>query len=110
MTEPYKAIRELAHRALQSCDGDWNAAEQLMHRWLAEDLARKQQIMEGLLEFHIRHAITTEGRRHQQHQADLRREAIVAHEQAQETTQVVEEFLRDLEKPGGEEDEKKYGA
>lgn len=107
MIEPYQAIRELAKRALQSCDGNWNAAEQLIHRWLAEDVTVRQQIMEGLLEFHVRHAITTEGRRQQQHQADLRREAIVANEQAQETTQIVEELLRDLERPGDAEDKGK---
>ena len=107
MIEPYQAIRELAHRALQSCDGNWNAAEQLIHRWLAEDVTVRQLILEGLLEFHVRHAITTEGRRQQQHQADLRREAIVANEQAQETTQIVEELLRDLERPGDAEDKGK---
>lgn len=99
MTESHKAIWELAQRALRSCDGNWNAAEQLMHRWLAEDLAVKQRIMEGLLEFHIRHAITTEGRRQHQREADLRRDAIVAHEQAQETSQIIEEFLHDLDEP-----------
>lgn len=99
MINPYQAIRELAQRALRSSDGNWNAAEQLMHQWLAQDLPVKQRMMEALLEFHIRHAITAEGRRHQQDEADLRRDAILAHEQAQETTQIVEEFLHDLSKP-----------
>ncbi|HXH08442.1 MAG TPA: hypothetical protein VNP04_01515 [Alphaproteobacteria bacterium] len=107
MIEPYKAIRELAQRALQSCDGNWHAAEQLIHRWLAEDGTVRQQIMEGLLEFHIRHAITVEGRRQQQHQADLRRETLIANEQAQETTQIVEELLREIERPGDVEDKGK---
>jgi hypothetical protein len=99
MTDPFRAIRELAQRALQTCDGQWNAAEQLMHRWLTEDLAVKQQIIDGLLEFHIRQAITTEGRRQHQHAAEHRRDAIVAYEQAQETAQIVDELIHDLDEP-----------
>ena len=99
MTDPFRAIRELAQRALRTCDGHWNAAEQLMHRWLAEDLAVRQQIIDGLLEFHVRHAITTEGRLQHQHAADRRRDAIVAYEQAQETAQIVDELLHDLDEP-----------
>lgn len=101
MTDCYQAIRELARRAVQACDGDWHAAEQLVHRWLAQDPATKQRIMEGLLEFHIRHAITAEARRQHQREADRRRDAIVAHEQAQETAHLLEELLRDLEEADG---------
>jgi hypothetical protein len=103
MQDAYQLIRELARKALLACEGNWNKAEALIDQWLAEDPAQKQQLMQTLLEFHIRHAITTEGRRQQQQAADLRREALMAQEQDQETTQTVEEFLRELRGPGGDE-------
>src|SRR6266511_1274025 len=101
MQDVYQLIRELARKALPACEGNWNKAEALINQWLAKDPAQKQQLMHALLEFHIRHAITTEGRRQQQQAADLRREALMAQEQDQETTQAVEEFLRELRGWGG---------
>ncbi len=103
MQDVYQLTRELARKALLACEGNWNTAEALINQWLAKDPARKQQLMEALLEFHIRHAITTEGRRQQQQAADLRREVLMAQEQDQDTTQTVEEFLRELRGPGGDE-------
>ena len=107
MQDAYQLIRELARKALLACEGNWHQAEALINRWLAEDPAQQQQLMQALLEFHLRHAITTEGRRQQQQAADLRREALMAQEQGQETTQTVEEFLRELQRPGGDEGEKR---
>jgi hypothetical protein len=107
MRDAYQLIRELARKALLACEGNWHQAEALINQWLAADPAQQRQLMQALLEFHIRHAITAEGRRQQQQAADLRREALIAQEQAQETTQAVEEFLRELQGPGGDEGEKR---
>jgi hypothetical protein len=103
MQDVYQLIRELARKALLACEGNWNKAEALINQWLAKDPAQKQQLMQALLAFRIQHAIATEGRRQQQQAADLRREALMAQEQDQETTQTVEEFLRELRGRGGDE-------
>src|SRR5919109_376118 len=87
LAQASEVIRELTRKALLACEGNWHQAEALINQWLAEDPAQQQQLMQALLELHIRHAITTEGRRQQQQAADLRREALIAQEQAQETTQ-----------------------
>jgi hypothetical protein len=102
MQDVYQLIWELARKALLACEDNWNKAEALINRWLANDPAQKQRLMQALLEFHIRHAIATEGRRQQQQAADLRREALMAQEQDQETMQTVEEFLRELRERGGD--------
>ena len=107
MQDVYQLIRELTRKALLACEGNWHQAEALINQWLAEDPAQQQQLMQALLELHIRHAITTEGRRQQQQAADLRREALMAQEQDQKTTQTVEKFLRELQGPGGDEGEKR---
>jgi hypothetical protein len=106
MAGAYQVIRELAQRALQACGGNWNTAERLIDQWLTADPALKQQLMAELLEFHIRHAITAEGRRQHQHEANLRRDALIAQEQAQETSHIVEEFLRHLDPQGPGADER----
>jgi hypothetical protein len=103
MQEAYQLIRQVAQKALFACEGNWNKAEALINEWLAEDPMQRQQLMEALLELHIRHAITTEGRRQQQQAANLRREALLAQAQGQEIAQTVEEFLRELPGPGGDE-------
>jgi hypothetical protein len=101
MPDAYEAIREFVRKALIASQGDWNAAEQTCHRWLAEDPTLKARIAEICLEWVIRNAITAEGRRQQQREADQLREAREAEAQAQEIKQTVEEFLEGLRGKGG---------
>jgi len=102
MTDAYQTVRELVRTALQASDGDWNAAERLCHRWLAEDPALKEQMVRICLEWVIRNVITAEGRRQQQQEADRLREARQAADREQEIKQTVDEFLEGLRGKGGD--------
>jgi hypothetical protein len=103
MTDAYQTVRELVRKALQASEGDWNAAEHLCHRWLAEDPALKEQMAQICLEWVIRNVITAEGRRQQQQEADRLREAREAADREQEIKQTVDEFLEGLRGRGGGE-------
>jgi hypothetical protein len=102
MAEAYEAVREFVRKALLASHGDWHAAERLCHQWLAEDQELKAQIAQICVEWVIRNAITAEGRRQQQREADQLRETRESEAQAQEIEQLVEEFLEGLRgKDGG---------
>jgi hypothetical protein len=103
MAEAYESVREFVRKALLSSHGDWNAAERLCHQWLAEDPELKTQIVQICLEWVIRNAITAEGRRQQQREADQLREAREAEVQEREIKQTVEEFLEGLHGQGGDD-------
>jgi hypothetical protein len=96
MTDAYQPVRNLVRKALLDCGGDWNAAEQLCHRRLAEDPFLKEQIAQICLQWVIRNVITGEGRRQQQQEADRLREAREAMDHDREIEQTVDEFLEDL--------------
>lgn len=101
MAEAYEAVREFVRKALLASHGDWNAAERLCHQWLTEDPGLRAQIAQICVEWVIRNAITAEGRRQQQREADQLRQAREAEAQAREIEQAVEEFLDDLRGKGG---------
>ena len=103
MAEAYKAVREFVRKALLASHGDWNAAERLCHQWLAEDPELKAQIAQICVAWVIRNAITAEGRRQQQREADQLREAREAEDQAREIKQTVEEFLEGLRGEDGDD-------
>lgn len=96
MTDAYEAVREFVRKALLASHGDWNAAEQVCHRWLAADPTLKAQMAQICLEWVIRNVITAEGRRQQQREADQLREAREAETHEREIEQTVEEFLEGL--------------
>jgi hypothetical protein len=96
MTDAYQPVRDLVRKALLDCEGDWNAAELLCHRRLAEDPALKEQIAQICVEWVVRNAITSEGRRQQQREADRLREAREAADHTREIKQTVDEFLEGL--------------
>ncbi|HSF34109.1 MAG TPA: hypothetical protein VLK82_27100 [Candidatus Tectomicrobia bacterium] len=103
MTDAYQLVRDVVRKALDDCSGDWTAAEQLCHRWLAEDPVLKEQIAQVCVEWVIRNVITAEGRRHQQHEADRLREAREAADRDRDIKQTVDEFLAGLEGKDGDE-------
>jgi hypothetical protein len=96
MSEAYQPVRDLVRQALLDSAGDWNAAEQLCYRRLAEDPVLKEQIAQICVEWVIRNVITAEGRRQQQQEADRVREARQAAEYEQHIRETVDEFLGDL--------------
>jgi hypothetical protein len=100
MADAYEAVREFVRKALAASQGDWNAAERLCHQWLAEDASLKAQIAQICLEWVLRNAITAEGRRQQQRQAEQLREAREAADQQQEIKHTVEQLLEDLRSQG----------
>ncbi len=101
MTDPYQVVRDLVRRALLASHGDWNAAEALCQRWLAEDPGLKAQIAQICLDWVIRNVITAEGRRQQQQAADQLRQTREAEAHERETQQTVEEFLEGLRGESG---------
>jgi hypothetical protein len=103
MAEAYEAVREFVRQALLASHGDWNAAERLCHQRLAEDPGLRAQITQICVEWVIRNAITAEGRRQQQREADQLREAREAEAQAREIEQTVEEFLKGLRGKDGDD-------
>jgi hypothetical protein len=109
MTEAYQAVRDLVRKALLDGEGDWMAAERLCHRRLAEDPVLHEQIAQICVEWVIRNAITAEGRRQQQHEADRLREAREAADHDREMTQTVAELLEDLRNEHGGSHERSPG-
>jgi hypothetical protein len=103
MNDAHQVVRELARKALLACEGDWHAAEQLCHQWLAADDALKTQVIQACLELVIRHAVSTEGNRLRQQAANHLRETREAEDRQREITQTVDEFLEDLRRGGSEE-------
>ena len=101
MSEAYQPVRDLVRQALLDSAGNWNAAEQLCYRRLAEDPVLKEQIAQICVEWVIRNVITAEGRRQQQQEADRLREAREAAEHDQQIRQTVDEFLEDLRSQDG---------
>jgi hypothetical protein len=105
MTDAYQAVRDMVRKALLASEGDWNAAEQLCHRRLAEDPVLHEQIAQICVEWVIRNAITAEGRRQQQHEADRLREVREAADHNREITQTIDDLLEGLRsKDGGGHD------
>jgi hypothetical protein len=101
MSEAYQPVRDLVRQALIECAGNWNAAEQLCHRQLAEDPVLHQQIAQICVEWVIRNVITAEGRRQQQQEADRLRDAREAAERDAEIRHTVNELIENLgDKPG----------
>jgi hypothetical protein len=96
MSEAYQPVRDLVRQALLDRAGNWNAAEQLCYRRLAEDPVLKEQIAQICVEWVIRNVITAEGRRQQQQEADRLRETREAAEHKQYIREAVDEFLEDL--------------
>jgi len=96
MSEAYQPMRDLVRQALLDSAGNWNAAEQLCYRRLAEDPVLKEQIAQICVQWVIRNVITAEGRRQQQQEADRLREAREAAEHEQHIRETVDEFLEDL--------------
>ena len=101
MSEAYQPVRDLVRQALLDSDWNWNAAEQLCHRRLAENPRLQEQIAQICVEWVIRNVITAEGRRQQQQEADRLREAREAAEHDQQIKQTVDEFLEDLRGKNG---------
>jgi hypothetical protein len=101
MTDAYEAIREFVRKALLASQGDWNAAEHMCHRWLAEDPTLKTRMAQLCLEWVIRNVISAEGRRQQQQEADKLREAREAEAHEREIKQAVEELLEGLRDDDG---------
>ena len=96
MSDAYQPVRDLVRQALLDSAGNWNAAEQLCHRRLAEDPVLHEQIAQICVEWVIRNLITAEGRRQQQREADRLRETREAAAHDQEIRQTVNELLEDL--------------
>ena len=96
MTEAYQLVRDLVRQALLESAGDWNAAEHLCHRRLAEDPILHEQIAQICVEWVIRNVITAEGRRQQQQEADRLREAREVADHDQAIKQTVDEFLEGI--------------
>jgi hypothetical protein len=96
MADAYESVREFVRRALAASQGDWNAAELLCHQWLAADPELKAQMAQTCLEWVLRNAITAEGRRQQQREAEQLREAREVGEQEREIKHTVEQLLKDL--------------
>jgi hypothetical protein len=110
MSEAYQPVRDLVGQALIECAGNWNEAEQLCYRRLAEDPVLHEQIAQICMEWVIRNVITAEGRRQQQQEADRLREVREAAERDEEIKQTVDEFIEHLsgkhgEKPGHSHDQ-----
>ena len=101
MSEAYQPVRDLVRQALLDSAGNWNAAEQVCYRRLAEDPILQEQIAQICVEWVIRNVITAEGRRQQQQEADRLREAREAAEHDQHIKQTVKEFLEDLRGKNG---------
>jgi hypothetical protein len=101
MSEAYQPVRDLVRQALFESDGNWNAAEQLCYRRLAEDPVLQEQIAQICVEWVIRNVITAEGRRQQQQEADRLREAREVAEHDQQIKQTVDKFLEDLRGKNG---------
>jgi hypothetical protein len=97
MTDTYEPVRDLVRKSLLNSEGDWHTAEQLCHRWLAEDPVLRAQIAQLCVEWVIRNVITAEGRRQQQQEADRLREARVAVDRDRDIKQTVDEFLKGLQ-------------
>jgi hypothetical protein len=96
MNDAYDPVRDLVRKALLDSGSDWNAAERLCHRRLAEDPVLREQIAQLCVEWVIRNVITAEGRRHQQQEADQLRELRETIERDREIKQTVDEFLKGL--------------
>jgi hypothetical protein len=97
MSDAYEPVRDLVRKSLLDSEGDWNTAEQLCHRRLAEDPVLREQIAQLCVEWVIRNVITAEGRRQQQREADRLREAREAVDRDRDITQTVDEFLKSLQ-------------
>ena len=93
MNDAYEPIRDLVRQSLLDSEGDWNTAEHLCHRRLAEDPGLREQVAQLCVEWVIRNVITTEGRRQQQQEADRLREMREALDRDREIKQTVDEFL-----------------
>jgi hypothetical protein len=96
MNDAYDPVRDLVRKALLDSGSDWNTAERLCHRRLAEDPVLREQIAQLCVEWVIRNVITAEGRRHQQQEADQLRELRETIERDREIKQTVDEFLKGL--------------
>ena len=96
MNDAYEPIRDLVRKVLLDSGGDWNTAERLCHRRLAEDPVLREQIAQICVEWVIRNVITAEGRRQQQQEADRLREMRETVERDREISQTVDEFLKGL--------------
>jgi hypothetical protein len=103
MSDAQQVVRELARKALLACEGNWHAAEQLCHQWLAADSKLQEDVIRACLELVIRHAVSTEGRRLQQQEANQLRETREVQDRQREITQTVEEFLQDLRRDDNED-------
>ena len=110
MSEAYQPVRDLVRQALADSGGDWNAAEQLCYRRLADDPALQEQIARICVEWVIRNVITAEGRRQQQHDAERLREAREAADRDREIQQTVDEFLEGLRGQDGPRQQGSPGA
>ncbi len=96
MNDAYEPVRDLVRKVLLDSGGDWNTAERLCHRRLAEDPVLREQIAQICVEWVIRNVITAEGRRQQQQEADRLREMRETVERDREISQTVDEFLKGL--------------
>jgi hypothetical protein len=96
MSEAYQPVRDLVRQALLDSAGNWNTAEQLCHRRLAEDPVLQEEIARICVEWVIRNVITAEGRRQQQQEAERLREARQAAEHDRQIRDTVDELLEDL--------------
>jgi hypothetical protein len=101
MSEADQPVRDLVRQALLDSAGNWNAAEQLCYRRLAENPNLREQIAQICVEWVIRNVITAEGRRQQQHEADRLRETREAAEHDQYIKETVDELLEDLRGQNG---------
>jgi hypothetical protein len=97
MIDAYEPVRNLVRKSLLDGKGDWNTAEQLCHRRLAEDPVLREQIAQLCVEWVIRNVITAEGRRQQQQEADRLREAREAVDRIRDIKLTVDEFLKGLQ-------------
>jgi hypothetical protein len=96
MNDAYEPVNDLVRKVLLDSGGDWNTAERLCHRRLAEDPVLREQIAQICVEWVIRNVITAEGRRQQQQEADRLREMREIVERDREISQTVDEFLKGL--------------
>jgi beta-phosphoglucomutase-like phosphatase (HAD superfamily) len=96
MSDAYQSVRDLVRQALLDSAGNWNAAEQLCYRRLAENPRLREHIAQICMEWVIRNLITAEGRRQQQQEADRLREARQAAAYDEDLRQAVDELLEDL--------------
>jgi hypothetical protein len=96
MSEASESVRDLVRQALLESRGDWNVAEQLCYRRLAEDAALHERIARICIEWVLRNVITAEGRRQQQQEAERLREAREATDRDRDIKQTVDELLDSL--------------